>query len=99
MSSKPKFFSWSKGRQLQAAEPYHRTGGLLSIDTSVGDWSKEAYLASNTLVRDTRLSLPRQMMRCPEESREARRVDVVVQSATSRCRGLHASSLWTILIR
>ncbi|KAF2470306.1 uncharacterized protein BDR25DRAFT_343082 [Lindgomyces ingoldianus] len=44
MASKTKFFSWSKGRQ-SASEPYHRTGGLLAIDTGVGDTGKEAYLA------------------------------------------------------
>ncbi|KAF2018372.1 hypothetical protein BU24DRAFT_491344 [Aaosphaeria arxii CBS 175.79] len=38
MSSK-KFFSWSKNRS--PSEPYHRTGGLLTIDTSVGDKGKE----------------------------------------------------------
>lgn len=36
MAAKPKFFSWSKGRH-STAEPYHRTGGLLPIDTSVGE--------------------------------------------------------------
>ncbi|ORY12729.1 hypothetical protein BCR34DRAFT_288122 [Clohesyomyces aquaticus] len=33
MASKPKFFSWSKGRHPSVE--YHRTGGLLAIDTSV----------------------------------------------------------------
>ncbi|KAF2870981.1 hypothetical protein BDV95DRAFT_573005 [Massariosphaeria phaeospora] len=44
MASTSKFFSWSKGRQPDAG-PYHRTGGLLAIDTSVGDTGKEAVLA------------------------------------------------------
>ncbi|KAF2263517.1 hypothetical protein CC78DRAFT_271311 [Lojkania enalia] len=42
MAARTKFFSWSKGRQ-STAEPYHRTGGLLPIDTSVGDTGKEPY--------------------------------------------------------
>lgn len=46
MSTKPKFFSWSKGR-LSSAEPYYGTDGLYPIDTSVG---KEAVLASDQKV-------------------------------------------------
>jgi hypothetical protein len=49
MASKTKFFSWSKGSR-QSAEPYHRTGGLLYIDTSVGDAGKEAYLDTDAKV-------------------------------------------------
>ncbi|KAF2730438.1 hypothetical protein EJ04DRAFT_579840 [Polyplosphaeria fusca] len=47
MASKTKLFSWSKGRQ-STSEPYHRVGGLLTIDTSVGDTGKEAWLVSDT---------------------------------------------------
>ena len=53
MASKPKFFSWTKGRQsVQTSEPYHRTGGLLPIDTSVGDTGNVPYLVlDDTKVR------------------------------------------------
>ncbi|KAF2242024.1 hypothetical protein BU26DRAFT_163920 [Trematosphaeria pertusa] len=44
MTSKAKFFSWSKGRH-STSEPYHRTGGLLPIDTSVGDAGRETLSA------------------------------------------------------
>jgi len=51
MATRPKFFSWSKGRQ-SASEPYHRTGGLLPIiDTTVDHDSTEALLANDIEVR------------------------------------------------
>lgn len=46
MATKPKFFSWSKGR-MSSAEPYYATDGLHPIDKSVG---KEAVLASELKV-------------------------------------------------
>ncbi|KAF2679079.1 hypothetical protein K458DRAFT_422507 [Lentithecium fluviatile CBS 122367] len=46
MATRSKFFSWSKGRQ-SSTEPYHRTGGLLPIDTSVGDEGKEVVLVGD----------------------------------------------------
>ncbi|KAF2121872.1 hypothetical protein BDV96DRAFT_593831 [Lophiotrema nucula] len=45
MASKTKFFSWSKGRQ--STGEYHRTGGLLPIDTSVGDTGKVPLLVED----------------------------------------------------
>ncbi|KAF2794990.1 hypothetical protein K505DRAFT_374250 [Melanomma pulvis-pyrius CBS 109.77] len=44
MVSKLKMLSWSKGRQ---SVEYHRTGGLLAIDTSVGGTDNETFLVSD----------------------------------------------------
>ncbi|KAF2175593.1 hypothetical protein K469DRAFT_702118 [Zopfia rhizophila CBS 207.26] len=45
MTPKSKFFSWSKSDRRQPE--IYRTGGLLPIDTSVGDTAKEAYVGGD----------------------------------------------------